>query len=132
MCRNKRSVAVNLKHSEGTEVVKKLCADADVLMEGFRPGVMEKLGLGPDVMLEINPKLIYAQLTGYGQSGSLAYKVGHDINYLAISGILSVSYSKIIALKMFDSYKKFYFFNNHSLENTNIFPLLVFGHIPAQ
>ena len=86
-------MAVNLKHSEGNKVIKKLCADADVLIEGYRPGVMEKLGLGPDVMLALNPRLIYSRLTGFGQSGSHAHKAGHDINYLAISGILSVSYN---------------------------------------
>lgn len=92
MYRNKKSLAVNLKHQEGVDIVKKLCKNADVLIEGYRPGVMEKLGLGPDVLHSLNSKLIYARLTGFGQSGSLAFKAGHDINYLAVSGVLSVSY----------------------------------------
>lgn len=72
--------------------MKRLCKTADVFLECYRPGVMEKIGLGPDVMLELNRRLVYARLTGFGQSGSLANRAGHDINYLAISGILSVSY----------------------------------------
>lgn len=91
LCRNKRSIAINLKHSSGIEVVKQLCKDADILLEGFRPSVMEKLGIGPDVLLRLNPGLIYARLTGFGQTGPLSMRAGHDINYLAISGILSVS-----------------------------------------
>lgn len=89
--RNKRSLALNLKHSDGLHIVKKLCSSSDVLIEGYRPGVMEKLGLGPDVLCGLNSKLIYARLTGFGQSGTLAHRAGHDINYLATSGILSVS-----------------------------------------
>ena len=72
-------------------MVKDLCAKADVLIEPYRPGVMEKLGLGPDTLMGLNPRLIYARLTGFGQSGPLAWRAGHDINYLAISGVLSVS-----------------------------------------
>ncbi len=64
---------------------------SDVLLECYRPGVMEKIGLGPDDLLQLNKQLIYVRLTGYGQSGPLAHRAGHDINYLAISGILSVS-----------------------------------------
>lgn len=90
-CRHKKSIAINLKHSDGVNVVKKLCLNADVLIEGYRPGVMEKLGLGPDVLLQLNSRLIYARLTGFGQDGQLALRAGHDINYLATSGILSVS-----------------------------------------
>lgn len=86
----KRSVALNLKSESGKEIFRKLCKDSDVLIEPFRPGVMEKMGLGPEVLLHDNPKLIYARLTGYGQSGNLHYKAGHDINYVAISGILSL------------------------------------------
>ena len=89
--RNKRSLAVNMKCQEGIEIVKKLCKNADVLIEGYRPGVMEKLGLSPSVLHELNSRLIYTRLTGYGQNGSLAFKAGHDINYLAVSGVLSVS-----------------------------------------
>lgn len=70
--------------------MKKLCLNADVLIEGYRPGVMEKLGLGPDALLAVNSGLIYARLTGFGQNGALAFRAGHDINYLATSGILSV------------------------------------------
>lgn len=69
----------------------KLCKNSDVLIEGYRPGVMEKLGLGPDVLLKLNSKLVYARLTGFGQTGPLAHRAGHDINYLATSGVLSVS-----------------------------------------
>lgn len=91
LCRNKKSLAVNLKHSDGIDIVKKLCVNADILIEGYRPGVMEKLGLGPDILLQLNNRLIYARLTGFGQNGSLSLRAGHDINYLATSGILSVS-----------------------------------------
>ncbi|KAI5096490.1 alpha-methylacyl-CoA racemase, partial [Silurus meridionalis] len=88
--RGKRSVALNLKSPQGVAVLKKLCLQADVVLEPFRKGVMEKLGLGPEVLLEENPRLIYARLTGYGQSGSYAKAAGHDINYLAMSGLLSM------------------------------------------
>ena len=90
--RNKRSLAVNLKQQSGIDIVKKLCSNSDVLIEGYRPGIMERLGLGPDELLRLNSKLVYARLTGFGQNGSLAHRAGHDINYLATSGILSVSY----------------------------------------
>ena len=90
-CRNKRSLAVNLKHKAGVGIVKRLCKDADVFLEPFRPGVMERMGLSPEVMLGLNKRLIYARLTGFGQNGPFAHKAGHDINYLAISGVLSVS-----------------------------------------
>lgn len=72
-------------------VVRRLCADADVLIEPYRPGVMEKLGLGPDKLLHANPRLVYARLTGFGQNGPLSHRAGHDINYLATAGVLSVS-----------------------------------------
>lgn len=87
--RGKLSIAIDLKQKEGAEIVQKLCRSADVLIEPFRPGVMERLGLGPKELLAANPRLIYARLTGYGQAGPLAHRAGHDINYLAISGILS-------------------------------------------
>ena len=90
--RNKRSIAVSLKQPEGVKVVQDLCTQADVLIEPYRPGVMEKLGLGPDSLLRTNPRLVYARLTGFGQSGPLAQRAGHDINYLATSGVLSVSH----------------------------------------
>jgi alpha-methylacyl-CoA racemase len=86
--RNKRRIALDLKNPEGIAVVKKLIADADGLLEGFRPGVMEKLGLGPDTCLEINPKLVYCRITGWGQTGQLAQRAGHDINYIAMAGSL--------------------------------------------
>ena len=82
---------MSLKQPSGVKVVKDLCTRADVLIEPYRPGVMEKLGLGPGDLLGVNPRLVYARLTGFGQSGPLAMKAGHDINYLAISGVLSVS-----------------------------------------
>uniref|UniRef100_A0A1B0DNP1 Uncharacterized protein n=1 Tax=Phlebotomus papatasi TaxID=29031 RepID=A0A1B0DNP1_PHLPP len=85
----KRNIALNLKHEEGRNVVRDLCKRSDVLIEPYRPGIMEKLGLGPDVLMKDNPRLVYARLTGFGQNGPLAQRAGHDINYLAISGILS-------------------------------------------
>ena len=93
--RNKRSIAVSLKHSSGVDVVKQLCSQADVLIEPYRPGIMEKLGLGPDTLLKKTPSLIYARLTGFGQTGPLSHRAGHDINYLATSGLLSVRHCSI-------------------------------------
>ncbi|XP_013415868.1 alpha-methylacyl-CoA racemase isoform X2 [Lingula anatina] len=87
--RGKLSIAVNLKKTEGVAVVRKLCKSADVLIEPFRAGVMEKLGLGPKILLADNPSLVYARLTGFGQSGPYAQMAGHDINYLAVAGVLS-------------------------------------------
>ncbi len=86
--RGKRTVALNLKHPEGVEALLALCANADVLIEGFRPGVAERLGFGPDVCLSRNPRLVYGRMTGWGQTGPLAGAAGHDINYIAISGAL--------------------------------------------
>jgi len=86
--RGKRSVVIDLKHPRGTEAALALCRSADVLIEGFRPGVMERLGLGPEPVLAQNPALVYGRLTGWGQTGPLAQRAGHDINYLAISGTL--------------------------------------------
>ncbi len=86
--RGRRSVAVNLKTKEGVEAVLKLVEKADGLIEGFRPGVTERLGLGPDVCLKRNPKLIYGRMTGFGQEGPIAHAAGHDINYIAMSGAL--------------------------------------------
>jgi alpha-methylacyl-CoA racemase len=88
--RGKRSMRVNLKSEAGIGIVKKLIGDSDVLLEGYRPGVMEKLGLGPDEALALNPKLIYARLTGWGQEGSYASMAGHDINYIGLAGALSL------------------------------------------
>ncbi|XP_066502112.1 alpha-methylacyl-CoA racemase [Hoplias malabaricus] len=88
--RGKQSVALNLKSPEGITVLKRLCVQSDVVLEPFRKGVMEKMGLGPEELLKENPRLIYARLTGYGQSGSYAKAAGHDINFLALSGLLSM------------------------------------------
>ncbi|KAG0224819.1 hypothetical protein BGW41_004943 [Actinomortierella wolfii] len=89
LARNKRSVAINLKSPAGIETLIRLVEKADVIIEPFRPGVMERLGLGPDILLSKNPRLIYARMTGFGQQGHYAKMAGHDINYLAISGVLS-------------------------------------------
>lgn len=88
--RSRRSIAVDLKQPEGREAALRLIAKADALIEGHRPGVMERLGLGPDVCLDANPALVYGRMTGWGQDGPMAYAVGHDLNYLAISGVLSL------------------------------------------
>ncbi len=87
--RNKRSIALDLKSSDGVEVVLRLIEKADILIEGFRPGVMERLGLGPEVCQLRNPGLVYGRMTGWGQSGPLSQSAGHDINYLALTGVLS-------------------------------------------
>ncbi|MGE0829950.1 MAG: CaiB/BaiF CoA transferase family protein [Hyphomonadaceae bacterium] len=84
--RGRRSVALDLKKPEGVETALRLMDKADALIEGFRPGVMERLGLGPDVALKRNPKLIYGRMTGWGQTGPLALAAGHDLNYIAITG----------------------------------------------
>mgnify|MGYP001371980873 CR=1 FL=1 len=86
--RGRRSVAVDLKSQAGRDVVLRLLADADALIEGFRPGVMERLGLSPDICLEANPRLVYGRMTGYGQQGPMANRAGHDINYIALAGVL--------------------------------------------
>ena len=88
LSRGRRSVLVNLKQPEAVELVLELCAGADALIEGFRPGVMERLGLGPDVVLTRNPRLVYGRMTGWGQDGPLAQRAGHDINYIALTGVL--------------------------------------------
>jgi len=88
--RGKRSIALNLKQAEGAEVALRLAGWADVLVEGFRPGVMERLGLGPDVVLTRNSRIIYARITGWGQTGPLAQRAGHDINYIAVAGALGL------------------------------------------
>jgi alpha-methylacyl-CoA racemase len=89
MSRGKDVMGLDLRSPDGQALARRLSATADVLIEGFRPGVMERLGLGPDVLLEANPRLVYARLTGWGQTGPFARKVGHDINYLAVSGTLA-------------------------------------------
>jgi alpha-methylacyl-CoA racemase len=86
--RGRRSVAVDLKKPEGIATVKKLIAKADAVIEGFRPGVMERLGLSPDECLKLNPKLVFGRMTGWGQEGPIAHAAGHDINYIALTGAL--------------------------------------------
>jgi len=88
MARGKKSIGLDLRNLEGQAVARRLAANSDVLVEGFRPGVTERLGLGPETLMEINPRLIYARLTGWGQTGPYSLRAGHDINYLAISGAL--------------------------------------------
>lgn len=86
--RGKKSIVLNLKDPEDIETLLRLIEQADVLYEGFRPGVMERLGIGPDICLERNPRLIYARMTGWGQTGPLAASAGHDINYISLTGAL--------------------------------------------
>ena len=92
--RNKRSITINLKHPAGREAFLKLAARADVVIEGFRPGVMKRLGLDYESLRQINPRLIYCALTGYGQDGPYQLKAGHDINYIGIAGLLGVNGAK--------------------------------------
>ena len=87
--RGKKSIAVDLKTPKGIEIVLNLVAASDAIFEGFRPGVMEKLGLGPDVCLQKNKKIVFGRMTGWGQEGPLAYAAGHDINYISLSGVLA-------------------------------------------
>ena len=86
--RGRRSVAVDLKKPDAVALVKRLLLDSDAVVEGFRPGVMERLGLGPDDCLALNPKLVYGRVTGWGQDGPLAKVAGHDINFIALTGLL--------------------------------------------
>jgi alpha-methylacyl-CoA racemase len=86
--RSRRSVTLDIRTEAGAAAARALCKTADGLIEGFRPGVMERLGLGPEVLLAANPKLVYGRMTGWGQDGPLAHAAGHDINYIAISGLL--------------------------------------------
>ena len=87
--RNRRSVGVDLKHPDGVNTLLRLCESADVLIEGFRPGVAERLGVGPDACRARNPRLVYGRMTGWGQEGPLAHDVGHDINYISLAGALA-------------------------------------------
>jgi alpha-methylacyl-CoA racemase len=87
--RGKRSVAIDLKHPRAIETLLTMLERADALIEGFRPGVMEGLGLGPEVVLDRNPRLVYGRMTGWGQDGPLARTAGHDINYISIAGLLA-------------------------------------------
>lgn len=87
--RGRRSLGVNLKDPDGVEVVLRLVESADILLEGFRPGVAERLGIGPEACIARNPHLVYGRMTGWGQEGPYAHTAGHDINYIALSGVLS-------------------------------------------
>ncbi len=86
--RGRRSIAIDLKKPSGTELLLRLVEQADAIIEGFRPGVMERLGVGPDVCLARNPRLIFGRMTGWGQTGPLAHAAGHDLNYVALTGAL--------------------------------------------
>ena len=89
MLRGRRSVTLDLKTKEGAAAALELVARSDALIEGLRPGVMERLGLGPEACLKVNPKLVYGRMTGWGQDGPLAPRAGHDINYIALAGVLN-------------------------------------------
>jgi crotonobetainyl-CoA:carnitine CoA-transferase CaiB-like acyl-CoA transferase len=89
--RNKRSLTLNLKSREGGDIFTRLVREADVVLEGFRPGVMKKLGLDFETLKTVNPRLVFCSISGYGQEGPRALKAGHDINYLALNGVLSYS-----------------------------------------
>jgi alpha-methylacyl-CoA racemase len=88
LARNRKAIGVELKAPEGVEIARALCREADGVIEGFRPGVMERLGLGPEMLLGDNPRLVYGRMTGWGQDGPLAQAPGHDINYIAVAGLL--------------------------------------------
>ena len=88
LLRSRRSISLDLKREECREVVRKLASRSDGLIEGYRPGVMERLGMGPDELLKENPRLVYGRVTGWGQQGPLAQEAGHDINYISITGLL--------------------------------------------
>jgi alpha-methylacyl-CoA racemase len=88
LARGRRNIAVDLKNPAAVDATLRLIDQADALLEGFRPGVMERLGLGPDLCLARNPKLVYGRMTGWGQDGPIAHIAGHDINYIALSGVL--------------------------------------------
>ena len=88
IARGRRSIALDLKRPESVAMVLAWAAKSDVLIEGFRPGVTERLGLGPDACLARNPRLVYGRITGWGQDGPLAQAAGHDINYIALTGAL--------------------------------------------
>lgn len=88
LLRSRRSIAIDVKQAQGAALVRELASGADGLIEGFRPGVMERLGLGPELLLGDNPRLVYGRMTGWGQAGPLAQAAGHDINYIALSGAL--------------------------------------------
>src|SRR6266853_5996384 len=89
LARGRRNIAVDLKNPAGVAAVLRLIDRADALIEGFRPGVMDRLGLAPALCLARNPKLVYGRMTGWGQDGPMAHVAGHDINYIAIAGVLN-------------------------------------------
>jgi alpha-methylacyl-CoA racemase len=89
LLRGRRSIAIDLKNPQGVATVLRLVDEADALLEGFRPGVTERMGLGPDVCLKRNPRLVYGRMTGWGQEGPLSQAAGHDINYIALTGALN-------------------------------------------
>lgn len=86
--RSRHMIGIDVKSREGADIVRALCCDADGVIEGYRPGVMERLGLGPEPLLAANPRLVYGRMTGWGQQGPLAESAGHDINYIAVAGVL--------------------------------------------
>ena len=89
LARGRRNIAIDLKQPDGVEALLKLVESADAIIEGFRPGVMERLGIGPDVCMARNPKLVFGRMTGWGQEGPYAAWSGHDINYISLSGTLA-------------------------------------------
>ena len=89
LARSRSSIVLDLKSPDGAAVFRDLCTSADALIEGFRPGVMERLGLGPDQLIAANPRLVYGRMTGWGQDGPYAQSAGHDINYIALAGVLN-------------------------------------------
>ena len=89
LARGRRSLAMDLKSEDDQAICRDLIGKADILLEGYRPGVMERLGFGPDVAFELNPKLVYGRMTGWGQYGPLAHAAGHDLNYIALTGALA-------------------------------------------
>ena len=94
LLRGRKNIALDLKHPDGVEAALKLCDQADIIIEGFRPGVMERLGLGPDVVFARNKEVVYGRMTGWGQHGPIAKTPGHDINYIALTGALYAIGSK--------------------------------------
>ena len=89
LSRSRERISVNLRDPEGVDLVRELAGAADVLLEGYRPGVVERLGVGPDDLCGLNPRLVYGRMTGYGRTGPRATEAGHDLNYLAVSGVLA-------------------------------------------
>src|SRR3990172_10956094 len=94
--RGKKSLSLNLKKPEALEIIQRLVREYDVIIEQFRPGTMDRLGIGYEHLAKINPSVIYCSITGYGQTGSYAGRAGHDINYMAVSGVESMSGRKEI------------------------------------